>query len=621
MVFDKYIGTRWFISIAILLTFDFPFFLAMAKPKLTQSQRRKLQKAKAAAAALTGPPAPTTGPRDGAVHRVVLPAARGRQSGLRKQVEMIVKHYHFYQQVVAGGSVIPPGGQDMSVPPPATVLSKPVVQSHPRVVPSHPKALTPKTGHNSDKGPQNKTVVRVSSGKPILTLWGSSHLAGNHLLGPDLDVSLRAHFQKVINESKSGEKLTIEITEKIEIAMRSHPGPNQVYVILIGGNNMRKTTKPVLEVAKLVSRFRRIMTEAQKAKVRVLLCGTIPDPRPAVDSKLKLLDEALKDLDMGQGNNFLSMRAMMLDAQGHVRKDLYKPNGDIHMNAAGTKIVSLRIQRMLEIMLPAVFQTPPAPVQAPEVAKILRVRVQAPVQAPVVNVQQVAAVVTQAPVIVQHIAVAVQDQVESMETDEDKILAKLFFKKFGRALPETEKKKDEDDVDINFVIDLTDGPDDMEPDTTPVVVKTEPPEGGEVAKVVEINADPNAPNATNLAEVRKERKAFKQFAKVAKLMAKNLSKRSPNPTPNPTPKKVRKIRIAEGVDQVNPEKEAPTDSADPNTTDPNTNEAEFEKDLISIYAGPIGKVANDESMDVPEDVAKEDTANDASMNDAPTKDV
>jgi hypothetical protein len=326
----------------------------MAKTKLNQSQRRKARKAEATVAALTGlPAAPTTGPRDGAVHRVVLPASRGRQSGMRKQIEMVVKHYHFYQQVVAGSSVIPPGGPDMSVPPPATVLSKPkVVQSHPRVVQIHPKALTPKTGHSSNKGPQDKTLVRVRSGKPVLTLWGSSHLATNHLLGPDLDVSLRAHFQRVINLSKSGAKLTVEITEQMEIEIRSHPGPNQVYVILIGDNNMRKTTKPALEVAKVVSRFRRIMIEAQKAKVRVLLCGTIPDPRPAVDSKLKLLDEALKDLDMGQGNNFLGMRAMMLDAQGHVRKDLYKPNGDIHLNAAGTKIVSLRIQRMLEIMLP-----------------------------------------------------------------------------------------------------------------------------------------------------------------------------------------------------------------------------------------------------------------------------
>jgi lysophospholipase L1-like esterase len=223
-----------------------------------------------------------------------------------------------------------------------------------------------------------------------------------------LDVSLGAHFQKVINLSESGAKLTNEITEKIEIAMRSHPGPNQVYVILFGGNNMRKTTKPALEVAKIVSRFRRIMAEAQKAKVRVLLCGTIPDPRPAVDSKLKLLDEALKDLEMGQGNNFLGMRAMMLDAQGQVRKDLYKPNRDIHLNSSGTKIISLRIQRMLEIMLPALVPGR-APVQAPVPAPV----VNAPLA---VNVPLVAAVV-QAPVVVQHVAVVGQGQVESMETD------------------------------------------------------------------------------------------------------------------------------------------------------------------------------------------------------------
>jgi hypothetical protein len=135
------------------------------------------------------PAAPTTGPRDAAIHRVIQPAARGRQSGLRKQVEMVVKHYHFYQQAVAGCSFIAPtimGRPDMSVPPPTTVLSKPrVVQSHPRVVQSHPKVSTPKTDHGSNKGLKNKIVVRVSLGKPILLLWGSSHLAKNQLLGPD----------------------------------------------------------------------------------------------------------------------------------------------------------------------------------------------------------------------------------------------------------------------------------------------------------------------------------------------------------------------------------------------------------------------------------------------------
>jgi hypothetical protein len=470
---------------------------------------------------------------------------------------MVVKHYHFYQQIVSGGSVFPPnilGGQDMSVPPPVTVLSEPnVVQSHQEVVQSHPKVPTPKTGHkNSNKpGPQQKTVVRVRSGKPILTLWGSSHLAENHLLGPELKVKLKAHFQHVINLSEGGAKLTNEITEKIEIAMRSHPGPNQVYMIEFGSNNMRKTTNPALEVAKVVLRFRRIMTEAQRAKVRVLLCGTIPDPRPSIDSKLKLLDEALEDLEMGEGNRFLALRGSLLDAQGRVRTDIFKPKGDIHLNASGTQIASLRIRKMLEIMLPNLIQAPvpspvqtppapvqtPAPVQAPAVAKPQRVRVQAPVPDPapvvanafpVVGAPLVA--VVNAPAVIQAPVVVSQDQVESpieMEVeDEDSILQRLFFKRFGRALPEPEKEKEkENDVDkINFVIDLTDE-DEMEvatSETAPVVavVKTELIE---IVNVANINVN-NVNSVYNesgirvsrrleLIELAKARKAITEFGK------------------------------------------------------------------------------------------------------------
>jgi hypothetical protein len=291
------------------------------------------------------------------------------------------------------------------------------------------------------------------------------------LLGPDLEVKLEAHFQTVINLSEGGAKLTDKITERMETEIRSHPGPNQVYVILTGGNNMRKTTKPVLEVAKLVSRFRRIMVEAQKAKTRILLCGTIPDPRPAVDSKLKLLDAALKDLDMGQGNNFLSMRATMLDARGQVRKDLYKPNGDVHLNSSGTKIASLRIMNMLEVMLPFL-----APVPAPVVVNATPA-VNVPLAAVVVNAP--APAVVQAPAGVQQLVGQLQDLVVqnvAMEVEGDnEILKRLFLKRFGRALPEVEV----DDVDINMdLIDLTKDEDEMEVATSEVVqavvvVKTE----------------------------------------------------------------------------------------------------------------------------------------------------
>jgi hypothetical protein len=238
------------------------------------------------------------------------------------------------------------------------------------------------------------------------------------------------------------------------------------------------------------------------------------------------LDEALKDLDMGAGNNFLSLRGSLLDAQGEVRKDIFKPRGDIHLNASGTQIASLRIRQMLEIMLPALVSVPvpvpgsvpvqaqvPAQVQTPP-AKVQRPRVQAPVPdpapvvantppvvgAPLVAVANAPAVI-QAPVVVQHVTVTDQDRVESpMEVeDEDAILERLFFKKYGRALPEKEKEKEKDEVDqINMnLIDLTQEDDEMEVATPVVVVKTEPIETPESV--------PDVTNVTSVADVSKRR--------------------------------------------------------------------------------------------------------------------
>jgi hypothetical protein len=367
----------------------------------------------------------------------------------------------------------------------------------------------------------------------------------------------------VINLSEGGAKLTNVITEKIEIAMRSHPGPNQVYVIEFGSNNMRKTNKPVLEIARIVARYRRIMAEAQKAKVRVLLCGTIPDPRPAVDSRLKLLDEALKDLEMGAGNKFLSLRGSLLDAQGEVRKDIFKPKGDIHLNTSGTQIVSMRIQQMLKIMLPnltpvpAPVQTPPAPVQTPAPAKVQRTRVQAPVpdQAPVaVNVPPVVGAplvaIVQAPAGVQQLVGQVQDLViqhvavqnEVPETlmeveDEDSILQRLFFKKYGRALPEKEKENDVDN--IKFVIDLTDE-DEMEVATSEVVPAA-------VVKTEQIDSELNESAAAKVIADRKERRELVKARKALVAFGKTLRK---------------SVQI--------PEKEAPEVTADTSVTTVNT---------------------------------------------------
>jgi hypothetical protein len=103
-----------------------------------------------------------------------------------------------------------------------------------------------------------------------------------------------------------------------------------------------------------------------------------------------------------------------------------------------------------------------------------------------------------------------------MEEDEDSILERLFFKKYGRALPEKEKESDVDN--IKFVIDLTDDTDEMEV-ATPVevaVVKTEPIEAPEapVAPVVNV-ADATKRRSFRLEriELAKARKAINEFGK------------------------------------------------------------------------------------------------------------
>jgi hypothetical protein len=99
-----------------------------------------------------------------------------------------------------------------------------------------------------------------------------------------------------------------------------------------------------------------------------------------------------------------------------------------------------------------------------------------------------------------------------METDEDELLAKLFFKKFGRALPEPEKEKEKDnEVDqIKFVIDLTDESDEMEVATPVVVVKTEPIEIVNVANVNNVTNE-SVVNVANVADAAKHRRASRRL--------------------------------------------------------------------------------------------------------------
>jgi hypothetical protein len=169
----------------------------------------------------------------------------------------------------------------------------------------------------------------------------------------------------------------------------------------------------------------------------------------------------------------------MLDARGQVRKDLYKPNGDVHLNTSGAKIASLRIRNMLEIMLPNLVQAPvPAPVviNAPPAVNVPLVAnvVQAPA-----GVQQLVGQVQD--LVIQHVAVVQPSIAMEVEENENEIFKRLFLKRFGRALPEPERS-DVDDINMDL-IDLTKEDDEMEVATSDVVqgavVKIEPIEAAE----------------------------------------------------------------------------------------------------------------------------------------------
>jgi hypothetical protein len=108
--------------------------------------------------------------------------------------------------------------------------------------------------------------------------------------------------------------------------------------------------------------------------------------------------------------------------------------------------------------------------------------------------------------------------------DEDALLQRLFFKKYGRALPdETEKEKESDVDNIKFVIDLTDE-DEMEVATSNnvpavAVVKKEPIEAAETPEAPVVNVANVADAAKRRSfrlerlELAKARKAINEFGK------------------------------------------------------------------------------------------------------------
>jgi hypothetical protein len=166
--------------------------------------------------------------------------------------------------------------------------------------------------------------------------------------------------------------------------------------------------------------------------------------------------------------------------------------------------------------------------------------------------------------------------------DEDAMLERLFFKKYGRALPETEKEKEkENDVDnIKFVIDLTDDTDEMEV-ATPVeevaVVKTEPIEAPEIVA--------NIANVTDAAKVIADRKERRELVKARKALI-------------AFGKTLRKTKVI-------PEKEAPEVGADSNVSvDASVNPVE----PVTVNTVNVESLTTDEAIEMAEAAIAESDA-------------
>jgi hypothetical protein len=183
--------------------------------------------------------------------------------------------------------------------------------------------------------------------------------------------------------------------------------------------------------------------------------------------------------------------------------------------------------------------------------------------------------------VLQH--VAVQNVVPEISTameveDEDAMLERLFFKKYGRALPEEEKEKDDvDGIDMNL-IDLTKDEDEMEVATSDVVpvavVKTEPIEAPEiVANIVNV-ADASKRRSFRLErlELAKARKAITEFGK-------NLRK-----------------------EEVIPEKEAPLAAGTENVV------ADTDTDMAEDRSVNVESLTTDEAIEMAEAAIAESNA-------------
>ena len=194
----------------------------------------------------------------------------------------------------------------------------------------------------------------------FVKIWSSSHGCPWHGLPQALNDQMKEHpkFQPPRFDAVSGRRICDDVVASIKTDMNSRSG-NQVHVIFLGGNNIRKRGKP----ADIIPFFRSILEYAKVIPgCYVCILGLLPSPGTDDFSKeqfgkattmLKKLSQRYLD-----SCSFLNISRIVLVKDvtingrnncGVIDRSFYKPGG-IHLNSIGSgRIAQAICTRLISI--------------------------------------------------------------------------------------------------------------------------------------------------------------------------------------------------------------------------------------------------------------------------------
>ena len=179
----------------------------------------------------------------------------------------------------------------------------------------------------------------------FVKVWSSSHGCPWHGLPKALNDCMKEHpkFAPPVFDAESGRKITDDVVASIKTDMSSRSG-NQVHVIFLGSNNIRRRGKP----EDIIPYFRSILERAKDIPgCFVCILGLLPSPATDDFSKKQfgMATTLLKKLSQRypESCSFVHIfRVVLKDVTingrnncGVIDHSFYKPGG-IHLNSIGS---------------------------------------------------------------------------------------------------------------------------------------------------------------------------------------------------------------------------------------------------------------------------------------------